>query len=310
MQDKKLIKKRDKKKISEEREEKSYAYEFISKHSKILIAITLSLFLLAIVILSYAQITEGSIIRKGITLRGGSEIFISEKINLEALLSEMKTTFKEVRSSEVSQFGRFIGYAIETSERDSDKIKKFLINFGIPEEKITIRTTSPELSESFFREIFRLLLIAYVVMFLIIFLRFRNIFVGFTLLLANISNIVLTLSVLYLIDFRLSLAGVAALLMLIGYSIDTNILLVTRMIKEKGDEGERFNSALKTGLMMSITTLISVLIAFFLTNSSVIKEIMFILFIGLLFDMMNTWIQNASLIILYLKKERAKKLKV
>lgn len=111
------------------------------------------------------------------------------------------------------------------------------------------------------------------------------------------SDIIFSLAIFNMLDMKLSTAGVAAFLMLVGYSIDTDILLSVRVLKRKeGTIFERTVDAMKTGITMSLCALASVLTAFFLTQSSVIKEIMFILAIGLAADIVFTWIQNAGIL--------------
>ncbi len=61
---------------------------------------------------------------------------------------------------------------------------------------------------------------------------------------------------------------------------------------------------MKTGLTMSATTISAVVIALIFTQSEVLREIMIILFIGLLVDLINTWIQNAGLLRWYCEKKR------
>ena len=103
---------------------------------------------------------------------------------------------------------------------------------------------------------------------------------------------------------KLNTGGVAAFLMLVGYSIDTDILMSVRVLKRKeGTVFERTIGALKTGMMMSISALIAVLTAYFLTHSAVIKEIMFILAVGLFADIIFTWIQNAGILRWHLEKK-------
>lgn len=123
-------------------------------------------------------------------------------------------------------------------------------------------------------------------------------------ILAAFSDIVVTLAVVDLLGIKISTAGIAAFLMLIGYSVDTDILLSTRMIKRKeGSLYDRLISAIKTGLTMNFTTMAAVLIALFFSESQVISEIMTVLFIGLLADMVNTWLQNAGILRWYLEKK-------
>ena len=62
---------------------------------------------------------------------------------------------------------------------------------------------------------------------------------------------------------------------------------------------ERVYSSVKTGLLMTSTALVAVTIGYFFSQSDVIKQIMLVLFIGLVVDMIATWIQNVGLLRLY-----------
>jgi len=128
---------------------------------------------------------------------------------------------------------------------------------------------------------------------------------SFAVILSAFSDIVVTLAIVNLLGIKLSTAGIAAFLMLIGYSVDTDILLSTKVLKEK--EGEiltRIWRAMRTGLMMSATTIIAVSVALSFTQSEILKQIMIIILIGLLVDLVNTWIQNAGILRLYLERKR------
>ena len=129
-----------------------------------------------------------------------------------------------------------------------------------------------------------------------------------TEILAAASDIVVTLAIFNLTGIKLSTAGIAAFLMLIGYSVDTDILLSTRVLKRVGDGPvmERIYGAMKTGLTMSATTLTAILVAMIFAQSEVIKQIMIILFIGLLVDLVMTWLQNTGILRLYLERKGKK----
>jgi len=118
-----------------------------------------------------------------------------------------------------------------------------------------------------------------------------------------LSDFIITIAVINLINIKLSTAGVAALLMLIGYSVDTNILLSTKVLKRKeGTIIDRIFNAMKTGMTMSVTTLVAIVVAFIFTQSEIIRQIMLILFIGIIIDIINTWIQNTGILRWYLEK--------
>jgi predicted RND superfamily exporter protein len=54
--------------------------------------------------------------------------------------------------------------------------------------------------------------------------------------------------------------------------------------------------------MMTATALIAVVASLILTQNETIKEIMIILVVGLLFDIINTWLQNAAMLRYYVEK--------
>ena len=141
----------------------------------------------------------------------------------------------------------------------------------------------------------------------LLYLYIRYSMPSFAVILSAFSDIVVTLAIINLLGIKLGTAGIAAFLMLIGYSVDTDILLSTKVLKRKtGTVYERIMGAMKTGLTMSATTLIAIAIALSLILSLDIKQIMTIVLIGLGVDLINTWIQNAGLLRWYLERKTKK----
>ncbi len=124
-------------------------------------------------------------------------------------------------------------------------------------------------------------------------------------ILAAVSTILFTIAVVDLMGMRISTAGIAAFLMLIGYSVDTDILLSNRVLKrDEGTVYSRITSTIKTGVTMTGTTMAASLVALIFTQSAVIREIMTIICIGLVADVLFTWIQNAGILRLWLARKR------
>ncbi len=147
--------------------------------------------------------------------------------------------------------------------------------------------------------------IGYIIGLILIIIYFKNSIPSIAVILAAFSDIVITLAVINIIGMKLSTAGVAAFLMLIGYSVDTDILLSTKVLKRKhGSLMERIYMGMKTGLTMNFSTLAAVIIAMFISDSEVIKQIMTIISIGLLVDLISTWIQNAGLLRMFIDKRK------
>ena len=107
----------------------------------------------------------------------------------------------------------------------------------------------------------------------------------------------------------LSLGTTAALLMLIGYSVDSDILLTTRLLKRKGKTDEKMQGAFRTGFIMTTTTLTAIAAMFVVSAIGqviIIRDISAVLLIGLVVDLMNTWMLNAGLLKWYVQKGDAK----
>ncbi|MEM4605422.1 MAG: hypothetical protein QW103_00070 [Candidatus Pacearchaeota archaeon] len=149
-------------------------------------------------------------------------------------------------------------------------------------------------SLSFFSKVFLFFISIFLV---IMYIKFSV--PSFAVMFAAASDIILTLAIINLLEIKLSTAGIVAFLMLLGYSVDTDILLTTRVLKRKNTSiNEELFKAFKTGITMTLTSMASLLLAliFIYRFQSVLNQIFTILLIGLTFDIFNTWAFNASLI--------------
>jgi len=128
---------------------------------------------------------------------------------------------------------------------------------------------------------------------------------AFAIMLCAFTSIIMTLATINLFGMQMSTAGIVAFLMLIGYSVDTDILLTTRLLKRKESVNKALFSAFKTGTTMTITSIIAITTALIAIYSfeSVLNQIFTILLIGLGFDLLNTWVTNASIIKWYVQNK-------
>lgn len=148
---------------------------------------------------------------------------------------------------------------------------------------------------------------AYIIGAVLLAIYYRNSRPSFMMVLNVFADLVVTLAIVNLIGMKISTAGVASFLMIIGYCVETNILLTTKLIKKKeGALIDRLIGAFNTGFIMTATASGAVIVALLTTQSDVIKEIMTILLIGLIVDMVYTWIQNVGLLRIYLDKTGAR----
>lgn len=133
----------------------------------------------------------------------------------------------------------------------------------------------------------------------LVYIYIKNSIPSFAVMSCAFADILMTLAVVDLIGMKLSAAGIVAFLMLIGYSVDTDILLTTRVLRRKGTSvNHEIWGSFKTGMTMTLTAIASVAVAltFVYSFETSLNQIFIILLIGLFFDMLNTWITNTALI--------------
>jgi preprotein translocase subunit SecF len=116
---------------------------------------------------------------------------------------------------------------------------------------------------------------------------------------------VMTAAMMNVVGIQLTLGTTAALLMLIGYSVDSDILLTTRVLKRQGKLNDKLAGAFHTGIIMTSTTIAAVtvlLIVSWAGQVEVIEEISAVLLMGLIFDILNTWLTNVGILKWYVQK--------
>lgn len=296
-----------KKKIQIEKTTTNPIADFYFKNYKIFLLIPIFLLIASLAIIGLKISQDGDFVNKGVSLSGG----LSLTINTDALqLEDIKDTINqefnqpdfEIRR--ITSQGKQIALVIESAEIDATELTSLLKRqYSLVQDDFAIATTSSALGERFFKQTGTALIFSLIFMGLVVFLYFRSIIPSIAIILAAVSDIIMTLAVFNLLGLKLTTAGIAAFLMLIGYSVDTDILLSTRVLKRKeGTVNERILSAMSTGFMMNITTLTAITVALIFSQSQILTQIMTILFIGLIFDMINTWIQNVGILKLYLDK--------
>lgn len=166
---------------------------------------------------------------------------------------------------------------------------------------VTPRVVDPTFGKIAQKQGVKAVIYAFLGMAVVVFLFFRDPVPSGTIIFSAFSDMVIALAIMGLFGIKLTTATIAALLMLIGYTVDSNILLTTRLLKRKEDTLEdAYLSAVSTGFTMSTTTLGALIILWLVSTSDVIDSITIVLIFGLLADFMNTWIFNAGVLRWYI----------
>ncbi len=287
------------------------------KYRKLLI-IPFLLLVLAFAQMGIQYAATGDFINRGISLKGGLSLTIptDSAVNIEEMREFVQDKFpdNDINVRTLTSGGYVAGIIVEADIdiTDNDAIDLLIDSSGsylgieLTKDDYTIEGIGSSLGASFFLEASIAMLIAFLFMGIVVFLYFRSMGPSLAVILAAFSDIIETVAVVNLIGMKMSTSGIVALLLLIGYSVDTDILLSTRVLRHKeGSIMQRVYSSMKTGLTMTATTIAAVSVALIFTDSIVIKQIMIILLIGLVFDVVNTYIQNVGLIRMFV--ERSKK---
>jgi len=275
---------------------------------------TIALLVISIMIICVYTAVNGEVIPRGVSLKGGVTITVpfENPIDVKELEDSLRVQFPQasVNVRAMTSAGERIGFIVDASDVDSEMLLDAIRSHVGEMNKFSLETMGSALGEAFFKQTLLAILIAFVLMSVVVFLSFKTFIPSFAVILSAVSDITMTVAVIDLFRIRIETAGIAALLMLIGYSVDTDILLTTRVIKrEEGTVFYRVMGAMKTGMTMTITSIAAIAVSLIFTQSETLRQIMLILLIGLIFDLPNTWIQNTGILRMYLERKSRKKAK-
>ena len=274
------------------------------KHYKLLFFIPILILILSLVYIGIFYSKNGDIIYKDVSLSGGISITINGEIAQSQLEAPLKEKFPDVSFTQLTEVttGKQVGLQIKSST-NSEELKseiESLIGYELKEgENSSTESQGASLSQDFYRQLIIAFIISFALMSIVIFVMFRTFVPSAAVIFAIFADIAMPLALINFLGIKLSAAGIAAFLMLIGYSVDTDILLTTRALKSRDEPlNTRIFKAFKTGSFMTITALAAVLPAFFIVTGlpDSFRQIFLILAIGLFADLVNTWLTNAGII--------------
>jgi preprotein translocase subunit SecF len=285
---------------------------FYKNNYKKLLIFPIFLFLFSFVMIFITIGEDGSPILRDVSLKGGLSAIleIDSSMGVQELSSSLKNSYPEnsFSVSEMFDSGERVGYIVDTDLSEEKLLFELNLIFDkeiIQGENYNSNFISASLSAAFFKQAVYILIISFVLMSGVVFLYFRELLPSLAIVLSAIFDIVVTVGILNFLGIKVSVAGIGALLMIIGYSIDTDVLLTNRLVREEGkDYFSKLFFAFKTGTLMSFTTLVAGVAAIAISFSEVISEIATILVIGLIVDYVSTWIQNSAILLWWIEKKK------
>jgi len=273
--------------------------------NRLLIAVPTLILVLAIALMLNTYMSTGEWFQKSIELKGGTLVSLTtySPLDITLIKDDLSQQFGQVVVRELRSFSGYSLTIQADTSVDTNELMSALKDMGLDTSDSSVETMGPSLGESFWTQAQISMIVAFILMGIIVFVIFRTFIPSMAVIIAAVSDIIVTLALMQVFSIELSMASFAALLMLIGYSIDTDILLTTRVMRNRENSvSERMTGAFKTGITMTLTT-ISVLVAVVLTTtSSVLFAIASVLLLGLFIDIINTWFMNATIIRWYAEK--------
>jgi preprotein translocase subunit SecF len=279
------------------------------KNYKIFIVISLSLLVLSIIVLAVNYASTGSVIERDVSLKGGLSVTIEdENLNEREMSDFLNSRYSDVNVRTLTDLStrKNIGLIIEASDIEEQELKEALREkIQFTEEQYSVEEYSATFSESFYKQLILVLIFAFILMAIVVAITFRTFVPSMAVILAAVTDLIVALAIVSLFGMKISSGGIIAFLLVIGYSVDTDILLTTKLLKRKvGTMYERLKQSMTTGLTMTITTIVAVFTAFLFSTAPVLKQIFLIIIIALIIDIISTYLGNASILIWYLKRKK------
>ena len=243
---------------------------------------------------------------QGIELRGGTIVDLQlqqpiSQTQLENVISSgLETSDLNVQLTGSSQA------TVEISDEVNPENLRDILNGTA--DILSFRSVGPVLSAEALNQIYLALAFAFIFMAATIFIIFRSFIPSMAVILAALSDIAIAVGGMSLFGIPLSLASVGALLLLVGYSVDTDVLLTTRVLKRKeGTVTQRAIDAMKTGLTMATTSIsamvtLYIVVILLIPSAGVLADIAAVLIIGLTADVVITWLMNLGILRWYLER--------
>lgn len=281
---------------------------FYARHYKKLLLIPVLIFLIAFGSILAMTFRTGEFFHRDVSLRGGITATVStDRVVDSAALQNFLGSDAGVRRLADFTSGKQLGIIIEVSDVAPDVLKKQLEEFlemPLTVQNYSVEETGPKLGETFYRQLLIAIFFSFVLMAVSVSLTFRTFVPSIAVISAALMDIVIPLAILNAVGFTISSAGLVAFLLVIGYSVDTDILLTTWALRKREHTlFERMWHSMKTGLTMTVAAMVVMLIGIFFSNSIVIREIFTIILLALGTDILSTYLTNSGILWWYAKKK-------
>lgn len=267
-----------------------------------LAAIPLAVLAVALLIIAGWYVATGVPVTPGIDFTGGTELQISTSESPDQIEQTFESQLPYEVDSVAESGDSYIVTFQATEQSEVNEIMNTAEDEGYTVE--SAQTRSATFGADAQRQALIGVAIAFAGMSVLSFLLFRTFVPSIAIVVSAFSDIMIPVALMNVFNIPLSLGTVAALLMLIGYSVDSDILLNNSVLRRRGDFYESTYRARRTGVTMTLTSIVAMIVMTIVSSPFVfgiplLPDIGIILVFGLTADLMNTYLLNVSLLRYY-----------
>jgi len=266
-----------------------------------LAAVPLAFLVLALAIIGGWFVATGAPAKPGLEFTGGVELRVADDTN-EDVEQRIRAAFdREPDSIQTIPGDDVVVVTFRAANDDPEGLANDLQDQA--DEAGLTTTAVDQVSPSFASDTARTAIfgvaLAFLGMSVLVFALFRTFVPSIAVVVSAFSDIVVPLALMNVLDIKLSLGTVAALLMLIGYSVDSDILLNNHVLRRSGSFWESVERAMKTGVTMTVTSIAAMAVmtvVSYVFGIQLMTAIGVVLVMGLTTDLMNTYMLNVTLL--------------
>lgn len=280
--------------------------DYVNTHTvKQIVTLPLLLLVLSIAIIAGSMAIHGTPVSLGLEFEGG----VMATLDTSMTDSQLESDFASYNLISVRNAGNRKLVQFGAMEQETQMQLTEHINEKYPDSEIMQigQVYSTELQ----KQAIKAVIFAFLGMAIVVFIIFRSVIPSGAVVLSAFSDIVIAAAFMNIVGIELTVGTVAALLMLIGYSVDSDILLTTRLLKRRGTIEDNIHHAMKTGMTMTLTTLAALVMMYLVSTFSylvtsfsqisIISDISIVLIFGLAADLVNTWLLNTGILKWYIE---------
>jgi len=299
--------------------------EWFGKNYMKTLAVPIILFILACFSFGYHYKTTGSFVDKDIDFSGGTIVTLNwnhawgspDTDTTEAEVSAALGSGVSVRELKEYTGGATIAVVAESSSDVNSSqlidamtasiLKKLPEGVSISPDEYSTRFVKPVLGNAFFSGAMWQIACAFLLLGIVVFFVFRNTLLSVLTISCVFLNVFEAFAFINILGMKLSLGTFTALLGIIAYSVDDNVLIATKLLKQKKREAvDNAYDGMRTSFMIWVSFVAALSVLYIVSSVPMIREIALLFMLGESADILNTWFQNTPLLMWYVERQEKK----